>query len=95
MTRHHTYFPPTPSPTGKPRQAIIITEIFKFFDNATHNLRSGQVLERTRNRSNNFGVESISTSGGKWNPSNYRCRLCKTYVFYFIYLYLDKIKILQ
>ena len=42
-----------------------MSEIFKFCDNATHNLRSGQVLERTHNRTNNFGVESISTLGAK------------------------------
>ena len=42
----------------------IITEIFKFCDNATHNLRNGQVLERRHNRTNNFGIESISTLGG-------------------------------
>ena len=44
---------------------IIMTEIFKFCDNTTHNLRSGQVLERRHNRTNNFGVESISTLGAK------------------------------
>ena len=42
-----------------------MTEIVKFCDNATHNLRSGQVLERRHNRTNNFGVESISTFGAK------------------------------
>ena len=36
---------------------IIMTKIFKFCDNATHNLRSGQVLERGHNRANNFRVE--------------------------------------
>ena len=41
----------------------IMSEIFKFCDNATHNLRSGQVLERRQNRANNFGVESMSTLG--------------------------------
>ena len=40
-----------------------MTEIFKFYDNATHNLRSGQVLERRHNRTNNFGLVSISTLG--------------------------------
>ena len=52
-----------------------MTEIFKFYDNATHNLRSGQVLERRHNRTNNFGVESISTLGTKiWAlvPENLR-----------------------
>ena len=43
----------------------IVTEIFKFCDNATHNLRRGQVLERRHNRTNNFGVEPILTLGGK------------------------------
>ena len=43
----------------------IMTEIFKFCDNATHNLRNGQVLESRYNRTNNFGVESISTLGAK------------------------------
>ena len=53
----------------------IMTEIFKFCDNATHNLRSGQVLERNHNRTNNFDVESISTLGAKiWAlfPENLR-----------------------
>ena len=36
-----------------------MTKISKFCDNATHNIRSGQVLERKSNRTNNFGVESI------------------------------------
>ena len=40
---------------------VIMTEIVKFCDTAAHNLRSGQVLERRHNRTNNFGVESIST----------------------------------
>ena len=40
---------------------IIMTEIFKFCDNTTHNLRSAQVLERRLNRTNNSGGESIST----------------------------------
>ena len=40
-------------------------KIFKFCGNATHNIRSGQVLERKNNRTNNFGVESISTLGAK------------------------------
>ena len=44
---------------------IIMTEIFKFCDNATHNLRSGQLQERRHNRTTNFGVESISTLGTK------------------------------
>ena len=43
-----------------------MTEIFKFCDNATHNLRNGQVLESRYNRTNNFGVESISTLGAKF-----------------------------
>ena len=54
---------------------IIMTEIFKFCDNTTHNLRSGQVLERRHNRTTNFGVESISTLGAKiWAlvPENLR-----------------------
>ena len=42
-----------------------MTQIFKFCDNATHNRRSGQVQERRYNRTNNFGVESISTLGAK------------------------------
>ena len=52
-----------------------MTEIFKFCDNAAHNLRSGQVLERRHNRTTNFGVESISTLGAKiWAlvPENLR-----------------------
>ena len=44
---------------------IIMTEIFKFCDNTTHNLRSGQVLKCKHNRTNNFGVETISTLGAK------------------------------
>ena len=44
---------------------IIMTEIFKFCDNATYNLRSGQVLESRHNRTNNFGVESVLTLGAK------------------------------
>ena len=54
---------------------IIMTEIFKFCDNAAHNLRSGQVLERRLNRTTNFGVELISTLGAKiWAlvPENVR-----------------------
>ena len=50
-------------------------EIFKFCDNATHNVRNGQVLERRHNRTTNFGVESISTLGVKiWAlvPENLR-----------------------
>ena len=42
-----------------------MTKIFKFCDNATHNIRSGQVLERKNNRTNNFGAESLSTLGAK------------------------------
>ena len=42
-----------------------MTKIFKFCDNVTHNIRSGQVLERKNNRTNYFGVESISTLGAK------------------------------
>ena len=52
-----------------------MTEIFKFCDSTTHDLRSGQVLERRHNRTNNFGVESISTLGAKiWAlvPENLR-----------------------
>ena len=54
---------------------IIMAEIFKFCDNTTHNLKSGQVLERRHNRTTNFGVESISTLGAKiWAlvPENLR-----------------------
>ena len=53
----------------------IITEIFKFYDNTAHNLRSGPVLERRHNRTTNSGVESISTLGTKiWAlvPENLR-----------------------
>ena len=32
----------------------IITKIFKLCDNASHNLRSGQVLESIHNRTNNL-----------------------------------------
>ena len=42
-----------------------MTKIFKLCDNATHNIRSGQILERKNNRTNNSGVESISTFGAK------------------------------
>ena len=52
-----------------------MTEIFKFCDNANHNFRSGQVLECRHNRTDNFGVESISTLGAKiWAlvPENLR-----------------------
>ena len=42
-----------------------MTEIFKFCDNATHNLRIGQIPERRYNRTNNFRVESVSTLGAK------------------------------
>ena len=35
----------------------IMINIFKFCDSATHNLTSGQVLERRHNRTNNFGIE--------------------------------------
>ena len=54
---------------------IIITKIFKFCDNTTHNLRCGQVLERRHNTTNNFGLKSISTLGAKiWAlvPENLR-----------------------
>ena len=54
---------------------IIMTKIFKFCDNTAHKLRSGQVLERRRNRTTYFGVESISTLGAKiWAlvPENLR-----------------------
>ena len=44
---------------------IGMTEIFKFCDNTTHNLRSGQVLKRRHNRTTNFGAESISALGAK------------------------------
>ena len=43
----------------------IVTEIFKFCDNATHNLRRDQVLEHRHNRTNNFGVELILTLEAK------------------------------
>ena len=43
----------------------IMTEILKFCDNATHNVRNDQVLERRHNRTTNFGVESTSTLGPK------------------------------
>ena len=52
-----------------------MTKIFKFCDNATHSLRSGKVLEHRHNRTNNFGVESISTLGARiWAlvPENLR-----------------------
>ena len=52
-----------------------MTDIFKFCDNTTRNLRSAQVLELRHNRTNNFGVESISTLGVKiWAfvPENLR-----------------------
>ena len=52
-----------------------MTEIFKFCDNTTGNLRSGQVLEGRNNRTTNFRVESISTLGAKiWAlvPENLR-----------------------
>ena len=42
-----------------------MTEIFKFWDNTTNNLTSGQVLERIHARTNNFGVEWISILGAK------------------------------
>ena len=42
-----------------------MTEIFKFCDNATHNLRIGQIPERRYNRTNNFRVESVSTLDAK------------------------------
>ena len=54
---------------------IIMTKIFKFCDSTTHNLRSGQVLERRHNRTTNFDVESKSTLGAKlWAlvPENLR-----------------------
>ena len=54
---------------------VTMTEIFKFCDNANHNFRSGQVLERRHNRTDNFGVESISALGAKiWAlvPENLR-----------------------
>ena len=42
-----------------------MTEIFEFCDIATYNLRSRQFIERRHNRTNNFGVELISTSDAK------------------------------
>ena len=42
-----------------------MTEIFNFCDNATHNLRIGQIPERRYNRTNNFRVESVSTLDAK------------------------------
>ena len=42
-----------------------MTKIFKFYDNVTHNVRSGQFVEKRHNRFNNFGVKSISTSSAK------------------------------
>ena len=51
-----------------------MTKIFKFCNNITHNIRSGQVLERKNNRTNNSGVESISTFGPKvcdLSPKNF------------------------
>ena len=37
----------------------------KFYANASYSLRNGQVLERRHNKSNNFGLESISSLGAK------------------------------
>ena len=45
--------------------SAIVTEIFKFCGNATHNLRRDQILEHRDNRTNDFGVESILTLGAK------------------------------
>ena len=42
-----------------------MTKVFKLCDNATHILRSGQVLERIHNRTHYFGVESISILGAR------------------------------
>ena len=42
-----------------------MTKIFKVCGNATHDVRSGQVLEHKNNRTNNFGVESILTLGAR------------------------------
>ena len=42
-----------------------MTENFIFCDNPIQNLRSGQVLERRYNRTNNFGAESISSLSPK------------------------------
>lgn len=42
----------------------IMTEIFKFYDNATY-FESGRLLERRQNRANNFRLESISTLGAE------------------------------
>ena len=42
----------------------IMTEIFKFYDNATY-LKSGRLLERRQNRTNKFRLESISTLGAE------------------------------
>ena len=53
----------------------IMSEMFKFFDNSSHSLRSGLVQERRYNKTNNFGVESILTLGAKiWAlvPENLR-----------------------
>ena len=53
----------------------IMTEIFKFCDNASHNLRSGQVPERRHKRITNFGEEPIPSLGAKiWAviPENLR-----------------------
>ena len=44
----------------------IMTETFKLCGSASHNVKRGQVLERRHNRTNNFGVESISTLGAKY-----------------------------
>ena len=55
--------------------STIMTEILKFCDNTTHNVRNDQVLERRRNRTTNFGAESTSTLGPKiWAlvPENLR-----------------------
>ena len=45
--------------------SAIVTKIFKFCGNVTHNLRRDQILEHRDNRTNDFGVESILTLGAK------------------------------
>ena len=43
-----------------------MTEIFKFYISATYNLRSGPVLERRHDRTNDYGAKSISTLDTKF-----------------------------
>lgn len=46
-------------------------ENFKFYENPTHCLRSGQVLEITHNSINNFGVKStLGTKIWALTPEN-------------------------